>query len=372
MVRVLSIVGARPQFIKIGPICRAMDAHNRRSNSPRIEHCVVDTGQHYDRELAGLLLDQMNVPEPRYKLAVGSTSHGAQLARMLERLEPVLDSERPDWVIIYGDTTSTLAGALMAARLHLPLAHVEAGCRCADIAMPEEQARIVSDHLSQLLLAPSECAIANLEREGIGVRGDPRKRRNAMVGDVMYDALLTNEEIAGECAPKILRQLGLESGGYYLLTVHRAENADCEPRLRGILEGAGTLDLPVVFPVHPRTRNALAAFGISLNGKIRSLPPQGYLEMLALEKNARKILTDSGGVQKEAFYLGVPCVTLRDRSEWPETVACGANWIADASPESIRNAVAANHKLDWKSARPYGDGQAAEKILTELLVTVAP
>lgn len=369
--RLLSIVGARPQFIKLAPICRAIAAHNRVPGAMRIEHQIVDTGQHYDREMSQLFFDQLKVVEPQYKLAVGPSRAGAQLGRMLERLEPILISEHPDWVLVYGDTTSTLAGALMASRLHLALAHVEAGCRSWDMAMPEEQARLVADHLSDLLLAPSENAMANLDREGIGGRADPRKRRNAMVGDTLYDALLQNQCIAQESAPELLHRFQLKSGGYYLLTLHRAENTDNAERLRAIVTASGSLDLPVLFPVHPRTKNALAAAGIRANGRIVTATPQGYLEMLALEKNARKILTDSGGVQKEAFYLGVPCVTLRDRSEWPETVACGANRITNASPDAILGAVSVKDDRNWTSARPYGNGKAAEKILAELLVTVA-
>jgi UDP-GlcNAc3NAcA epimerase len=363
----LSIVGARPQFIKLAPVCRAIETHNAICKSAPIEHRIVHTGQHYDRELAELPLAQMNVPEPDFNLAVGSSSPGTQLARMLERLEPVLESEQPNWVIVYGDTTSTLAGALLASRLGLPLAHVEAGCRSTDMRMPEEQARIVADHLSQLLLAPSPSAIDNLEREGIGVQDDPRRRRNVLVGDVMYDALLQNLKSAGERTNETLRRHELKPGGYYLLTLHRAENTDRPELLRTIVQTAGTLDLPVLFPVHPRTRAALAAAGISVNGKVRPVAPQGYLEMLALERNAHKILTDSGGVQKEAFYLGVPCVTLRDRSEWPETVELGANKIGGTSPQTIREAVAANHPSHWITAAPYGNGNAANKIVTELL-----
>jgi UDP-GlcNAc3NAcA epimerase len=365
--RWLSVVGTRPQFVKLGPICRAIRTHNRNCGSNAIEHRIVTTGQHYDRELAELPLEQMQVPAPDFDLEVGSSSHGTQLARMLERLEPIMISERPDWVILYGDTTSTLAGALMAARLHIPLAHLEAGCRSADMRMPEEQTRIVADHLSQLLLAPSKCAVDALQREGIGVGDDPRKRRNTFVGDVMYDALLQNQRLAEERAGRILDGLGLKSRAYQILTLHRAENTDSAERLRIILKAAGDVDVPVVFPVHPRTKNALTAAGISVNGKIRPIPSQGYIEMLALEKHARRILTDSGGVQKEAFYLRVPCVTLRDRSEWPETVACGANKIAGTSAESIRAALATEPATDWVDHRPYGEGNAAERTVAELL-----
>jgi UDP-GlcNAc3NAcA epimerase len=286
---------------------------------------------------------------------------------MLARLEPILTGKHPDWVVVYGDTNSTLAGALLSARLRLPLAHVEAGCRSADASMPEEQNRIVADHLSRLLLAPSQSAIENLHREGIGLENDLLSRRAVMVGDVMYDALLQSQDLAGKNADENLRQYDVESGKYYLLTLHRAENTDCSDSLHAILEAMETLDFPVLFPVHPRTKHILETAGISLKGAIRPIEPLGYLEMLALEKHARKILTDSGGVQKEAFYLGVPCVTLRDKTEWPETVELGANRLAGCTPMSISQAVSANHQKEWPKSSPYGDGKAAHKIVSELL-----
>jgi UDP-N-acetylglucosamine 2-epimerase len=363
----VSVVGARPQFVKLAPICRAIDAYNARNIGPRIEHHIVHTGQHYERELDELLFVQMEIPRPCRNLAAGSGSPGTQLARMLGRLEPVLVAERPEWVIVYGDTNSTLAGALIAARLNIPLVHVEAGCRSADMTMPEEQARTVADHLSRLLLAPSQSAVENLHREGIACAGDPLRRRAAVVGDVMYDALLQNVKIAERFAEDNLSMLNLKSGAYYLLTIHRAENTNNIERLLGILQAAGSLDLPVLFPVHPRTRNVLESAGVTLNGRLCAVPPLGYLEMLVMERHARKILTDSGGVQKEAFYLGIPCVTLRERTEWPETVELGANCIAGREPVSIRAIAQGDHPASWQSAKPYGDGRAAEKIVAEIV-----
>ncbi|HXM98826.1 MAG TPA: UDP-N-acetylglucosamine 2-epimerase (non-hydrolyzing) [Candidatus Dormibacteraeota bacterium] len=362
----VSVVGARPQFVKLAPVCRAIEAHNQRAGCERIEHRIIHTGQHYDRNIAELLFVQMAIPGPNHNLAVGSGSHGTQIARMMARMEPILAAKKIDWVIVYGDTNSTLAGALLASRLKLPLAHVEAGCRSQDLEMPEEQNRIVADHLSQLLLAPSQAAVENLHREGIGNEGDPRKRRVAMVGDVMYDALLQNMRLAEECEGETLRQYNLEKGGYYLLTLHRAENTDNPERLGTILQAASSLDMPVLFPVHPRTKQILAGAGISLNGRLRPVTPLGYLEMLAMERYARKILTDSGGVQKEAFYLGVPCVTLRSRTEWPETVEAGANRIAGVSAVAIVDAVQEKIPSDRCGTQPYGDGKAAEKIVSEL------
>lgn len=363
----VSVVGARPQFVKLAPVCKAIESHNAKVDAAPIDHRIIHTGQHYDREVAELLFEQMAIPRPDYNLAVGSSSHGAQLARMMLRMEPLLKSERIDWVIVYGDTNSTLAGALLASRLKIPLAHVEAGCRSWDLGQPEEQNRIVSDHLSQLLLAPSQATLDNLRREGIGGEGDPLGRKSILVGDVMYDALLQHLTLAEKRVENSLRDLELKSKEYYLLTLHRAENTNNRQRLASILKAVKTLDLPVLFPVHPRTKQVLSFSGISLNGKIRAIPPLGFLEMLAMEKNARKILTDSGGVQKEAFYLRVPCVTLREQTEWPETVACGANRVAGADPDSIREAVNHNHHSDWSNLALYGDGKSAEKIVDQLL-----
>lgn len=363
----LSIVGARPQFVKLAPICRAIEAYNKL-NASSIQHCIVHTGQHYEPEIADIFFLQMRIPEPHYNLAVGSATPGVQLGRMLERLDPVLSRERPDWVLVYGDTNSTFAGAFLAARLHLPLAHIEAGCRSGDLTMPEEQNRILTDQLSQLLFAPSDEALRNLEREGFSTTGDSRGRSIAFVGDLTYDALLGNLKLAQEKTGSALNELGLKPREYYLLTLHRTCNTDQVDTLRSILEAVSDLDLPVLFPIHPRTRNVLSGAGITLSGKIRAVAPLGYLEMLQVEKHARKILTDSGGVQKEAFYLGVPCVTLREETEWPDTVELGANRIVGADPEKIRRAVQSKYEQNWQEFKPYGNGDAAIKIVDELLV----
>jgi UDP-GlcNAc3NAcA epimerase len=333
-----------------------------------IEHRIIHTGQHYDREMAELFFVQLRIPEPDYTLEVGSGSHGKQIARILERMEPALLKERPDWVVVYGDTNSTLAGALLAARMFIPLAHVEAGCRSYNRRMPEEQNRVVTDHLSQLLLAPTQSTVENLWREGIGLPNDPLRRTVAFTGDIMYDALLANLRLAERRIDENLEEFGLEKDRFYLLTLHRAENTDCPERLRSIVQTLEALDLPVLFPVHPRTRKVLSAARISLdNGNIRIVPPIGYLDMLALEKNARKILTDSGGVQKEAFYLKVPCVTLRDETEWPETVELGLNQTTGVDRKKILEAVRAPHPNLERSASTFGTGEARKRILDELL-----
>ena len=360
-------MGARPQFVKLAPFCRAVEQHNRQFPNCQVEHQIVHTGQHYDREVAGVFFEQMKIPAAKYNLGTGSGSHGTQLARMLTRMEPVLASQKPDWVIIYGDTNSTLAGALLAARLKLPLAHVEAGCRSGDLSQPEEQNRIVADHLSQVLFVTSQRGEEILHREGVGLAEDPLKRRIVVVGDILLDALLQNSE-SPECDDQMrLEEFGLSSKSYYLLTLHRAENTDNLDRLVNIVEGVGKLEMPVLFPVHPRTRKVLSEGGISLNGNLRPIEPQGYLETLTFQRHARKVLTDSGGVQKEAFYLGVPCITLRDRTEWMETVEAGANRLVSANAAEIRAAVCEEQPTTWKNIKPYGNGDTATRIVTELL-----
>jgi UDP-N-acetylglucosamine 2-epimerase len=363
----ISIVGARPHFVKLAPLCRAIEEHNRQFPGREIDHQIIQTGQHYDRDVAGLFFYQMKIATPKYNLAVGSGSHGMQLARMLARLEPILCAQQPNWVIVFGDTNSTLAGALLAARLKLPLVHIEAGCRSGNIGQAEEQNRILTDHLSRLLLVASNNCVETLHREGIGLEDDPWNRRIAKVGDILLDALLQHSQFSEQDADIHLREFGLQSKDYYLLTLHNAENTDDAARLRGILDGVSGLKIPVLFPVHPRTKRILDELGISLNGNIRTVEPQGYLEMITFEKHARKILTDSGGVQKEAFYLGVPCITLRERTEWVETVEIGANRLVAPTPEEIQTAVCEDRAADWKGFTPYGDGTAAQKIVAELL-----
>lgn len=367
-VRWVSVVGARPQFIKLSPLVRAVELHNESGQLPRVEHRIINTGQHYDREMAELIIDQLKMSIPDYNLEVGSGSHGEQLARMLECLEPVLIKERPDWVIVYGDTNSTLAGALVAARLCHLVAHVEAGCRCYSRLIPEEQNRVSTDHLSQLLFAPSRRAMENLWREGIGTSDDPRKRTVTFVGDTMYDAFLENCALAGPISRESLKQFGLESKRYYLLTVHRAENTTHPQKVQSILEMLEDLDLPVLFPAHPRTRKVLSEAQGPVNGRnIRMVSPLGYLDMLAIGMHARKIITDSGGVQKEALYMGVPCVTLRHETEWPETVEIGANRLVGTNRTEVLNAIRDPTSRFNRVASPFGEGNASRLIVEQLL-----
>lgn len=360
--RILSIVGARPQFIKLTALVKAIAQNNARRPDSAIGHQVLHTGQHYDAAMSGAFFAELALPTPDYNLGVGSGPHGQQTARMLEGIEAVLQTETPDLVLVYGDTNSTLAGALAAAKLHIPLGHVEAGLRSHNRRMPEEINRVLTDHVADLLFCPTETAIENLRREGIdaGVY---------LVGDVMYDCVLEYSRRAAERSD-VLTRLGLGHGSvtsnYYLATVHRAENTDDPCRLDAIYEALTALasgGVTVVWPVHPRTRKALGD-NRAVHDNLRLIEPVSYLDMLLLEQHARLILTDSGGVQKEAFFFHVPCVTLRDETEWIETVNTGWNRLASADTQRIleatRQAVTA---LPDTSAQPYGDGHAAEKIV---------
>ena len=346
--KVVSIVGARPQFIKLAPVLRALQPHH--------VSVVVHTGQHYDERMSSVFFDELGLPSPDYNLGVGSGRHGWQTGEMLLRLEPVLKDESPDWVVVYGDTNSTLAGALAAAKLRQPIAHVEAGLRSFNERMPEEINRKVVDHLSDRLLCPSEIAVGNLRAEGV-------TRGVECVGDVMVEAVRFG---AAHAASKstVLQTLAVARGEYVVATVHRAENTDAPQRLRGILDGLNALDERVIFPVHPRTARVLEQVPLTLSPNIRLIDPLPYLDMIQLQQNARAILTDSGGVQKEAYWLGVPCVTLRDETEWVETVDAGWNVLAGTDPAEIKRAAAAVPPAH----RPclYGDGQASARIVAVL------
>ena len=348
----VTIVGARPQFVKASSLSRVLREKHRE--------VLVHTGQHYDFDMSDLFFDELGIPAPDYHLGVGSGPHGAQTGAMLAAIEPVLQREDAEGIIIYGDTNSTLAGALAAAKLRIPVAHVEAGLRSFNRAMPEEINRVVADHLSTWLFAPSETAADQLRREGIttGVH---------VVGDIMIDALKLYDKRA-RAQSRVLEQLGLQAGSYYVATVHRAENTDEVRRLEGIFRALGRLDLPVLLPLHPRTRNRIAEVAVPIGDNVRVLEPQGYLDMVALQAGAVCVLTDSGGMQKEAYYLGVPCVTMRDETEWVETVATGWNVLAGADPDRIVAAVKA--RVGPKPPHPplYGDGAAALRIV-EILST---
>jgi UDP-N-acetylglucosamine 2-epimerase (non-hydrolysing)/UDP-GlcNAc3NAcA epimerase len=347
-VRLVSLVGNRPQFVKAAPLCIALRAQG--------EEVLVHSGQHYDPELADLFFDELGIPSPDHALDVGPGTPVHQLAIMMERFEHVMRDERPDAVLVYGDTTTTLAGALVAAKCGVPLAHVEAGLRSFDKSMPEEQNRVVTDHLSQVLLCPTQQAVDNLAAEGI-------TRGVHLVGDVMFDA-------SRMFAPLAERQdgpaaHGLEPGGYLLVTIHRAAATDTPEALDAMLTVLSSLGEPAVFPVHPRTRAKLQAGGRwdalqDVPGLVLA-PPAGYLEFTNLLMNARAVVTDSGGVQKEAYFHGIPCVTLRDTTEWVETVTGGFNTLTGMDADRVRTALA---NISMPAERPlyYGDGHAADAI----------
>jgi len=352
-VRVFSVVGARPQFIKAAVICHAVAA-----SSQPVDHHIIHTGQHYDQGMSDVFFQELGMPAPDYNLGVGSGSHGVQTGEMMKRLDPVLAAEKPDWVLVYGDTNSTAAAALVAAKLQLPLAHVEAGLRSHNRQMPEELNRVVADHLSNLLLCPTHLAIDNLRKEGLAERA-------LLSGDVMYDAAILFRQ-AAESRGGPLAETWLP-GKFALATVHRQSNTDDPKMLRGLL---GALDeiaaeiCPVVLPLHPRTQKVLS--GTDWKPKaLCVIPPVSYFDMLLLEGRARFILTDSGGVQKEAYFARVPCITLREETEWEETRQNGCNVLAGSDAERIRQAAAgAASAGPWTAL--YGDGAAGAKILLAL------
>jgi UDP-N-acetylglucosamine 2-epimerase len=350
--RVVSVVGARPQFIKLSPLSKELRKKHRE--------IVVHTGQHYDYELSRVFFSQLSIPKPDYNLGIGSDEHGAQTGRMLKGVEEVLLFEKPDLVLVYGDTNSTLAGALAAAKLKIPVAHVEAGLRSFKKSMPEEINRVLTDHVSSLLFCPTPTSVKNLKREGItkGIH---------LVGDVMYDSLRANLAVA-EKRSGIIKKLGLKKGGFYLITIHRAENTDEEGNLRKITRIVTGLDERVVFPIHPRTRKKLLEFRLLdemlAQDGLLLIDPVSYLDMLVLEKNARYVLTDSGGVQKEAFFLKTPCLTLREETEWAETLEGGWNEIVGLSLRRILLRIRRSKKPDSNLKRdlPLTTKGAAQRI----------
>jgi len=343
--KIVTVVGARPQFIKATAVSRALRA--------RHTEILVHTGQHYDYEMSGVFFDGLDLPAPDVNLNVGSGSHAGQTAAMLKGIEDVLLAERPDWLLTYGDTNSTLAAALAASKASVPIAHVEAGLRSFNRRMPEEINRVVADHLSTLLLCPSDVAVRNLDAEGIssGVH---------IIGDVMLDVLRSSRPRIEAAAPAVLSRHGLERDAFFVATVHRSENTDDPRRLRSLVSAFNRLDYPVLFPVHPRSRKALAADGCRIASHVHLAQPVGYVEMMALASSARAILTDSGGLQKEAYWLGVPCVTLRDETEWIETVDSGWNILAGAEPDRIVDAARSSMRRGPRAAL-YGDGRAAAR-----------
>jgi UDP-GlcNAc3NAcA epimerase len=369
--KLVSIVGARPQFIKLAPLERAIEAHNLKSDRP-IDNTIIHTGQHYDKGMSDIFFEELKIPRARFHLEVGSGRHGSQTGRMLEKIEKVLLDSPPDMVVVYGDTNSTLAGALAAAKLEIPVAHIEAGLRSFKRSMPEEINRLVADHVSDLLLAPTPTAMENLKNEGLS-------ERTVFTGDIMYDAVLFNRELAIQQS-KILERLRLEPGTFGLVTVHRAANTDDGQRLEkllGAFNEVAASGLPLVFPMHPRTTGKLKSMpgNWSPHPRLHLIEPLGYLDILSLIDAARLTLTDSGGLQKEAFFLGCPCITLREETEWVETVQARGNVLAGIEPEKILEAVSYWEQrcpdgiadFSKQTSRSFGGGDAAQEILEALL-----
>jgi len=362
--KIVTIVGARPQFIKAAAVSRAIREHNRKSPEDGISEVIIHTGQHFDEKMSQVFFDELDIPRPAYNLEIGGGMHGAMTGRMLESIERKLVVESPDWVLIFGDTNSTLAGALAASKLHIPVAHVEAGLRSFNMRMPEEINRILSDRVSTLLFCPTELAVQNLNAEGI-------ENGVLKTGDVMYDASLFYRDLAREKGAT-LRALSLTRHDYVLATCHRAENTDDPCRLAAIVEGLSSLaqNARVIFPLHPRTRKVLRELKLFEKlGDVEILEPVSFLDMVQLEESARVIVTDSGGVQKEAYFFGVPCITMRDETEWVETVDMGANVLVGADSTCM---LAAYGKVGTGGVRHaehgiYGDGKASEHIIERLL-----
>lgn len=365
--KIVTIIGARPQFIKAATVSRAVTEYNKSltHNQKPIEEFLVHTGQHYDENMSDVFFEELDIPQPDYHLGIGSASHGAQTGRMLEEIEKVLLKKEPERVLVYGDTNSTLAGALAATKLHIPVAHVEAGLRSFNRQMPEEINRVLTDHIADMLFAPTQTAVENLKNEGIS------EEKIFLVGDVMYDAALYYGKKVTEKS-NILEQNHLQPRQYILTTIHRAENTDDPVRLRTIFEGLSQIaeEIPVVLPLHPRTQAALIRENLykTVIDSLVVIPPIGYLDMVMLEKNARLIATDSGGVQKEAYFYSVPCITVRQETEWIELVDMGCNILVE--PDSlvwfireIKEYVSLNGIL---GNCPYGNGYSAKKIINYL------
>ncbi len=372
--KIVSVVGARPQFVKLAPLSQAFHSRNGRDGS--IEHVIVHTGQHYDSDMSAVFFKDLEIPEATYHLGIGSGTHGYQTGRMLEGIERVLAETRPDIVVVYGDTNSTVAGSLAAAKLHIPVAHVEAGLRSFNRRMPEEINRVLTDHAADLLLAPTPSAMDNLRKEGL-------ESRAVWTGDIMFDALLMWRAVA-ERRSRVLGRLGLSPRGYGVVTVHRAENTDDREKLEALLAVFTDISrqwFPLIFPVHPRTAKVIRELtaDVPMPAGLRMIEPIGYMDMLQLVRNARMVLTDSGGLQKEAFFLECPCITLREETEWVETVVAGGNIIAGTDPKRVKEAVASweerlagtGYCVETDALAAFGGGRSAEQICDALCAYVS-
>lgn len=347
--KIVTIVGARPQFIKAAVLSAAF------AKLQDLQEIIVHTGQHYDANMSDIFFDEMDIPKPTYNLDIGGGTHGKNTGRMIESIESVLFKEQPDLVLVYGDTDSTLAGALAACKMHIPVAHVEAGLRSYNRKMPEEINRVLTDQVSDILFTPSDEGKKNLLQEGIA------ESKINIVGDVMYDATLKFKDIAAKHS-NIIEKYSLHGKQYILATIHRAENTNDTKRLSEIIEGLGSSDKLVILPLHPRTRIVMEKNGFNFPDNVTSIEPVGYLDMQALESNAVLIATDSGGVQKEAYFHGVPCITLRDETEWIELVSLGANTLTGADSTKIKEAIQRSIGQTIQRTDIYGTGTAAQEI----------
>ncbi len=379
--KICTIIGARPQFIKAAVVSRAIREHNKQitNHQSPVTEVIVHTGQHFDDNMSKVFFDEMDIPKPDYNLAINSTTHGAMTGRMLEKIEEILLKEKPDWVLVYGDTNSTLAGALAASKLHIPVAHVEAGLRSFNMRMPEEQNRILTDHISTKLFCPTDTAVKNLEKEGLtkGVH---------QTGDVMYDAFLYySKKVLEACHFRVNGRETREQNAcntersegcpihnlpnkFILLTIHRAENTDDPVRMTNIVESINGAPMEVVFPVHPRTKKILEKYDLHFKDHVKLIDPIGYLDMIYLENKCEMIVTDSGGVQKEAYFAKKPCITLRDETEWVETVEAGWNRCVGANDKtSIALALTNANRIPKGYPQLYGDGYSGSEIINILL-----
>jgi UDP-N-acetylglucosamine 2-epimerase (non-hydrolysing) len=353
-VKVLSVVGARPQFVKLAPVAAALAASGD-------EHVIVHTGQHYDAAMSDVFFDDLKIPDPDVHLGVGSGGHGVQTGTMLAAMDAVLEEHKPDWVLVYGDTNSTIAGTLAAVKLHFPVAHLEAGLRSFNRRMPEEHTRVLTDHAADLLLAPTEVAMGHLAREGLA-------DRSVLVGDVMTDVLFQVRDAVRDQPSRLPADIA--AGDYLVATIHRADNTDDPDRLRAIVFALAELPIPVVLLAHPRLVARAESAGIVLNsGSIRALEPMDYPGMVAAVARARGVVTDSGGLQKEAFLLGVPCTTIRTETEWTETITGGWNVLAHDLVDL--SAVVLRDRPAPALTAPYGDGHAATEVVRVLASRLA-
>lgn len=350
--KILTVIGARPQFIKAAVISREIKEFHNTTNE-----ILVHTGQHYDHNMSEVFFNELNIPYPNYNLNIGGGTHGQNTGRMIEKLESIMIQEKPDWVLVYGDTDSTLAGAIAASKLHIPIAHVEAGLRSFNRNMPEEINRILTDHTSTLLLAPTKTSYENLQKEGISTE------KIHVVGDVMYDAALFYKKKMKY--PKWFDKYKIKPGTYILCTIHRAENTSSKDNMCNIFSGLETAGLPVILPLHPRTKKTLENMEISIPSNVYLIEPVSYLEMVWLEVNCKAIATDSGGVQKEAYFHNKKCITLRKETEWVELVESNWNVLVNVDPQKIKTEILAN-SYPTQHHEFYGNGKTAAKIL-ELL-----